>query len=182
VAAQVAGAAADQTPMSADDIPLPMLEAIRDLVGDLLSRGCAVDKTADRLELSPEIPVVLAEYIDEDGDVAGVAVADLPFACRSGSALVMMPPAVAEEAIRAGELDGDMLDCFREVVNVLTRLMNSSETPHVKLRAVYQSGQLLPGELRVLLRGERARRRDYAVTIEEYGEGRLAVLSRGLGS
>jgi hypothetical protein len=164
--------------MGTEEIPLPMLEAIRDLVGDLLSKGCAVDKSADRLELGPDTALVLAEYVDEDGDVAAAAVADLPFACRAGSALVMMPPAVAEEAVAAGRLDGDMLDCFREVANVLSRLMNSADTPHVKLRGLYQTGQLLPGELRTLLRGDGARRRDFVVAIEEYGDGHLAVLSR----
>ncbi len=164
--------------MSNDEIPLPMQEAIRDLVGDLLSKGCAVDKNGEPLPFGPDDPVVLAEYIDEDGDVAGLAMADLSFACRSGSALVMMPPAVAEEALAAGQLDGDMLDCFREVVNVLTRLMNSAESPHVKLNAVYQGGQLLPGEVRTMIRGDAARRRDYVVSIEEYGEGRLSVMSR----
>lgn len=164
--------------MSTEDIPLPMQEAIRDLIGDLVNKGCAVDKTDQRLALEPGTPLVLAEYVDADGDVAAVALADLEFACRSGSALVMMPPAVAEEAVAAGTLDGDMLDCFREVVNVLTRLVNSAETPHVKLKALYQAGELLPGELRTALRGERARRRDYVVSIEEYGEGHLTVLSR----
>jgi hypothetical protein len=164
--------------MGAEEIPLPLQEAVRDLVGDLLSKGCAVDKAGERLPLDPGVPVVLAEYVDEDGDVAGVAVADLPLACRAGSALVMMPPPVAEESIAAGSLDGDMLDCFREVVNVLTRLLNSADTPHVKLRGLYQSGELLPGELRALLRGDGARRRDFLVQIEEYGEGRLALASR----
>ncbi|MEO2006894.1 MAG: hypothetical protein ABGY41_22675 [Candidatus Poribacteria bacterium] len=29
-----------------------------------------------------------------------------------------------------------------------------------------------------LLRGDRCRRRDYVVSIEEYGEGRLTIISR----
>lgn len=164
--------------MSTDDIPLPIQEAVRDLVADLLSKACEVDPAADSLPLQPDLPLVLAEYIDEDGDVAGVAVADLAFACRSGSALVMMPSDVAEAALASGQLDGDMLDSFREVVNVLTRLLNSAETPRVRLRGVYQSGQLLPGEVRTMLRGQGARRRDFTVSIEEYGAGQLALLSR----
>ena len=164
------------TPSS--DIPLPMQEAVRDLFGDLLSRGCSVDKAEDPLAFGPEMPAVIADYVDADGIVAGTAMADLPFACRSGSALVMMPKNVAEEAIDAGELDGDMLDCYKEVVNVLSRLMNSADTPHVRLRGMYQTGELLPGEVRAMLRGDSCRRRDYVVSIEEYGEGRLSVLSR----
>lgn len=160
------------------DIPLPLQEAVRDLFGDLLSRGCSVDKAEDPLAFAPDVPAVIADYIDNDGAVAGTAMADLSFACRSGSALVMMPPNVAEEAIATGELDGDMLDCYKEVANVLSRLLNSADTPHLRLRGVYQTGQLLPGQVRAMLRGEHARRRDYIVSIEEYGEGRLTVVSR----
>lgn len=159
------------------DIPLPLQEAVRDLLGDLLSRGCAVDKSEDRLELSPDVPAVVAAYVDTDDVVAGVALADLPFACRSGSALVMMPTTVADEALEAEQIDGDMLDCFKEVANVLSRLMNSPETPHVKLGAMFRTGELIPGPVRSLLR-DATRRRDFAVTIEEYGDGRLSVITR----
>ncbi len=159
------------------DIPLPLQEAVRDLLGDLLSRGCAVDKSEDRLTLDPETPAVIAAYVDTDELVAGVAIADLPFACRSGSALVMMPTTVAEEALEAASIDGDMLDCFKEVANVLSRLMNSPDTPHVKLGGMYRTGELIPGNVRTLLR-DASRRRDFAVTIEEYGEGRLSVITR----
>lgn len=160
------------------DIPLPLQEAVRDLFGDLLSRGCAVDKAEDQLPHDREVPAVIVDYVDADGHVAGTAIADLPMAARSGSALVMMPSTVAEEAIAAGFVDGDMLDCYKEVANVLSRLMNSATTPHVKMRGMYQTGELLPGEVRAMLRGEGCRRRDYIVGIEEYGEGRLSVLSR----
>lgn len=158
------------------EIPLPVQEAVRDLFGDLLSKGCAVERAEDELRLAPGERAVIAEYVDADGAVAGAAIADLPFACRSGSALVMMPANIAEEAITAGEIDGDMLDCFKEVANVLSRLMNSAETPHVKLGGIFQAGQLIPGELRCLLSSPR--RRDFTVDIEEYGQGRISVMTR----
>lgn len=162
--------------MSAD-IPLPIQEAVRDLFADLLSKTCAVDASDDALGLTPTAPAVIAEYVDADGQVAGAAIADLPFACRAGSALVMMPANVAEEAVEAGSIDGDMLDCFKEVANVLSRLLNSADTPHVKLRGLFQSGQLLPGGVRTLINAE-PRRKDFTIAIEEYGEGRLSVVSR----
>lgn len=165
-------------PTTSPDIPLPLQEAVRDLFTDLLSRGCAVDKADEPLGYGPDIPAVLADYVDADGHVAGTALADVAMAARSGSALVMMPANVAEEAVAAGHVDGDMLDCYREVANVLSRLMNSATTPHVKLRRLYQTGDLLPGEVRAMLRGEGCRRRDYVVNVEEYGEGRLTVLAR----
>lgn len=160
--------------MSATPIPVPIQEALRDLLGELVSKGCAVDKSEETLLLSPDEPSLVAEYVDADGQVAAVAIADLAFACRSGSALVMMPPSVADEALEDGTIDGDMLDCYREVANVVSRLLNSPDSPHVKLRGLYRAGELMPGETRTLLR-DAERRRDYAVSIEEYGEGRLGI-------
>ncbi|AXV05404.1 CheY-like receiver [Euzebya pacifica] len=159
------------------DVPLPDREALRDLFSDLLSKTCAVERIDDGVALSPGTVAVIAEYVDADGEAAGAAIADLPFACRSGSALVMMPPTVADEALEAAEIDGDMFDCFKEVVNVLSRVLNSPDSPHVKLRGMYRVGELLPGGVRTLLQ-DGDRRRHFTVDIEEYGTGVLTVVSR----
>lgn len=162
--------------MASERIPLPVQEAVRDLLGELLNKGCAVEKAGAPLALGPGAPGVVADYVGDDDGLAGVAVADLPMACRSGSALVMMPTTVAEEAIGAGAIEGDMLDCYREVANVLSRLLNSPSTPHVKLRRVYRTGELVPGEVRALLR-DGTRRRDFWVDVQEYGEGHLTLIA-----
>lgn len=159
-------------------IPLPVQEGVRDLIGDLLSKGCAVDASDEPLPLSPDTPSIIATYVDEDGAVAGVSIADLEFACRCGSALVMMPLSVADEAIAEGQFEGDMADCYREVVNVLSRVLNSTDTPRVTLGEVYRSGQLLPGPVHTMIRTS-PRRKDFTVAIDEYGEGRLSMVARG---
>ena len=65
------------------DVPLPDREALRDLFSDLLSKTCAVERIDDGVALSPGTVAVIAEYVDADGEAAGAAIADLPFACRS---------------------------------------------------------------------------------------------------
>ena len=155
-------------------VPLPIQEAVRDLFGDLLSRGCAVDKADEPLALGSERPGVVAIFVDAEDEVAAVALADVALACHAGAALVMVPQVVAQEAVAAGRVDDEMLDCYREVTNVLTRLLNSPETPHVKLHALKRTGELIPGGVRALL-AEPAARKDFLVSVEGYGEGRLAL-------
>lgn len=160
-------------------IPMPIQDDVRDIFADLLGRSCVVDKTKDVIPYGPEHPeVVIGDFILDDGTVGALVCADLPLAAYSGAALIMMPVGVAEEALKAGRIDGDMFDCFREVVNVMGRLLNREGTPHLKLRAIYRSGDLLPGQTRQMLR-EADRRKDFDVTIEEYGTGKLALMVLG---
>lgn len=160
-------------------IPMPLQEEVREIFADLLGRGCSVDKTKSTIPFGPAEPqVVLGDFILDDGSVGAVVLADLAFAAYAGAALVMMPVGIAEEALAAGHVDGDMFDCFQECVNVMGRLLNREGTPHLKLRAVYRSGDMMPGQTRMMLRNA-DRRKDFDVAIEEYGTGKLAIMVTG---
>lgn len=160
-------------------IPIPIQDDVREIFADLLGRTCIVDKTKDQIPFGPESPeVVIGDFVLDDGTVGALVCADLALAAYSGAALIMMPVSVAEEALTAGRIDGDMFDCFREVVNVMGRLLNREGTPHLKLRAIYRSGDLLPGQTRQMLLAA-DRRKDFDVSIEEYGTGKLALMVLG---
>ncbi|WP_336250722.1 hypothetical protein [Stomatohabitans albus] len=162
-----------------DPIPMPLQDDVREIFGDLFGRGCTVEKTKDRIPFGPDQEeIVLGDFILDDGSVGAVVSADLAMAAYAGAALVMMPVGIAEEALSAGRIDGDMFDCFREVVNVMGRLLNRESTPHLRLRAIYRSGDILPGQTRTMLR-QADRRKDFDVAIEEYGTGKLAIMVKG---
>jgi hypothetical protein len=99
---------------------------------------------------------------------------DARFAVRAGAALVMVPQAAAEEDLRKGDI-ASHVEVTGEVLNVMGRLLNSSNTPHLRYRSVHQ----LPGEVPedvAKLMGAPEYRRDFAVAIEGYGDGRLSIL------
>ncbi len=54
-----------------------------------------------------------------------------------------VPPNVAEEDLRNGGMPEHHVECAHEVVNVLSRLLNSASTPHLRLGKTHQ----LPCEL-----------------------------------
>jgi len=154
--------------------PVPIQEDIRDLLVDLLGRGAAVDKVG-RLDLEEDEAAVVAEYVTDEGDVGALCIVDGPFATRTGAALSMVPAAVAEESVRRNEVPDHLLENFREIVNILARLLNSPRTAHLRLSGVH----VLPGDLPAgvtLLRDAPEFRRDFAVQIEGYGAGRLSLL------
>lgn len=154
--------------------PLPMRSSVRDLLADLLDREIKVDRGALQV-LEEGRAAFAASYIRDDGAPAAVCVCDLSLAVGSGAAIGMVPPAAASAEAAAGELVGDTEEFFREVVNVLAKLLNSPTTPHVRLDAVYT----VPGEVPaavaavVLAPAERA---DYRVAIDGYGVGRMTLL------
>jgi hypothetical protein len=154
--------------------PVPIQEDYRDLLMDLVGRGVGVTKV-DRLELDPDDLGVFAEYVTEEGVVGAVMIVDGPFAVRCGAALSMLPPSTAEENLAKRELPDHLIDNFREIANILARLLNGPTTPHLRLRQVHR----LPGPvpdlvMKVVFAPES--RRDFVCAVEGYGEGRFALL------
>ncbi|MFP4311645.1 MAG: hypothetical protein ACLFS9_06640 [Nitriliruptoraceae bacterium] len=155
--------------------PLPARASFRDLLRDLVGQSVTV-RPGSPLTLTPDRPSYLAGYRFDAGEAAAMAVADLTLAAAAGAAIGMMPPQeTLAEVEESGGLEGDLLEFFHEVVNVAARLLNSPSTPHVALKSL----DPVPGEVAEDL-AEMATtpsvRHDWTVTIEGYGEGKLALL------
>lgn len=154
--------------------PAPIQEDVRDLLGDLLGRGVAVDKTS-KLEMEEDACGLLGVYATDDGDLAALTIIDGPLGARAGAALSMVPQTVADEAIKKNELTETLIDNVREIVNIFARFLNSAKTPHVRL----VNTLVLPGAFEPNVRGLYLApefRRDFAVQIEGYGSGRFSIL------
>jgi hypothetical protein len=154
--------------------PVPIQEDVRDLLVDLLGRGVAADKVSP-LELDGDVPAAVAEFVDDEDRTACVCIVDDRFAVRVGAALVMVPSNVAEEDLARGDLPDNHLENVREVVNIFGRMLNSASTPHVRLAQLHRWPGELPNGVVELL-GAPEYRRDFAVAVEGYGEGRFSLL------
>ncbi len=154
--------------------PAPIQEDVRDLLGDLLGRGIAVDKTS-RLQMEPDACGLLAVYATDAGEIAALAVIDGPLSARAGAALSMVPATVAEESVKKNELTETLVDNVREIVNIFARFLNSSKSPHVRLVNTLVLPEAMPDPVRALYLAPEFRR-DFAVQIEGYGSGRFSIL------
>lgn len=155
--------------------PVPIQEDVRDILVTLLGRPASVDRTKTRLALDDEHRGVIEEFITDDDRVDALCIYDNEFAVRTGAAIVMIPANVAEEDLRDGGMPEHHVECAHEVVNVLSRLMNSASTPHLRLGKTHQLPCALPDDVERILRQPEFRR-DFVVFIEGYGEGRFALL------
>ena len=155
--------------------PMPARASYRDLLRDLLSRAVTV-RGATGQHLDPDRPAYLAGYRYDDGQPAAVVVADLGLATAVSAAIAMLPPQETRGKVQEqGRLDDELLEFFREVVNVGAKLLNSPTTGHVVLRDVVAVPGEVPQDLAQLATTP-SQRQDWHVTVDGYGEGVLTLL------
>lgn len=153
-------------------IPLPIQEAVRDFLSDLLGRGVACDKASP--DSWPDAAPVGA-YRSDDGVLLAGCVATVPLAAACGAALAMLPATALDEVVEDGPLPEHLAENWFEVVNVLSGLLNSNSSPHLVLGTVtpLASG----GEVAELVASS-GRSRAFHVTIDGYGDGLLGFVTR----
>lgn len=111
-------------------------------------------------------------YVDDTGALVAICAVDLAFGAFSGAAMSGIPAAAAKDAIAEKALTENMLANLAEVMNILSRLLMSDTSPHLKFREV-----LSPGEQSELVKGlAGATRADMSISIPRYGVGNLSFL------
>jgi hypothetical protein len=153
--------------------PLPDVALVRELFG-MLFDGLVV-KAGGKLDVAPSSKALVGVYVADDGTPAALCACDFPFAANSGAALSMLPPNVAKEAIKSGELTEVMLANLREVMNICTRLLLKENTPHLRLQQVCQA-KALPAPAAAIIAAARGRI-DFEIGLGKYGSGGLAVIA-----
>lgn len=150
---------------------MPIPERVGEFLTDLVGRSVIAENRNELDFDADDTAFHSAVYVDDDGRVAGACVSDLGFAAYSGAALAMIPKPVAAESIAAGELNETLTENFHEVANIVTALLNGPSNAHLKMRDVVVG---VPQEVRdLVLRA--AGRRQYTVTVNDYGSGSFAL-------
>jgi hypothetical protein len=165
----------EKTAAMPTNYPMPPEERIRAVLSDLVGRQVTVERIpCARFE--DGAPSTVADYSGHDDGVGVICVADLSLANALGAALTMVSPKIVHDAVANRSIDDATVDNLREVVNVMAVLFNTADTPHVKFRELHRLPSRLPAETARLLGAPRGRR-DYDVSIDEYGHGTLSVLA-----
>lgn len=142
-------------------------------VGKLLSNLIGRKVVATPCDSVDPHPAATRGLVTNDDELVAVIAADLQFAHRSAAALAMMPAGRCDEA--GDEPDADLLEVYREVSNVLSRLVDEAtparlrldpamDHPHDALMAILATGQRLTM---------------CEVSIDGFGSGRFGVWYQG---
>jgi hypothetical protein len=160
--------------MTAGVIELPAAKDVRDLLSGLVGRDVTVSPGSP-VTPAPGRPVSVAVYVNPQMGVNALCVMDLAASAYTGSALALLPPGGAQDAVEEdGELTGLMVEALHEVVNVVSALFNTAGAPHSKLYKLYAPGDELPGDIAGMLAN--FNRLDLAVDVAGYGKGALSLV------
>lgn len=161
-------------PLATPTRRMPAPEAVSEFLGDLLGKATVAGKRAEIDVDDEDRSWWSGVFVEDDGSVGGVCIADVQLCSYAGAALAMIPKPVAEEAIAAGELPETLHENFHEVANILTALLNGPSVPHLKIRDLVPG---VPDDVRDLV-VRAAGRRAFDLRITDYGSGILALYAR----
>lgn len=156
--------------------PMPDPDTVATVMGDLIGKECKVTE-GEPVPLKPGKSFSVVLFRDGDGRAGPVMICDLPLCIFSGCALCVVPLEEAKSALKSKNLEGSIYDNYKEVVNIVGgTLFNSSSTPHLVLREIWYNPTSLSSELKPIF-VEPAARLDADVEIEEYGQGKMTLLT-----
>lgn len=154
--------------------PVPTALDARELLSGLLGREVTV-QMSDAFVGDVGAGTTYAVYQDDQARTRAVAVMDLALSAYAGAAIGLMPVGAAEIAIEEKDLSPVLQENLGEVLNVLAALLNAQDCPHVKLTSVVHVGSSPDAEVAAQA-ATVGRRLDLAVTVPQFGTGRLAIV------
>ena len=110
-----------------------------------------------------------ASYVDDEGVLVAMLVADYSFAAFSGAALSMIPKGGAEDMAKDEDLSEGVRANFYEVANICSRLLMNDQSTHIKLAELVE-GAALADAVGTL---EGSAVIGFTVPIPRYGNGKL---------
>lgn len=124
--------------------------------------------------LTPNECVIVASYVDNEGQVKRLLACDLDFANSAGAALSAIPPASAKNATKSGKIAENVLENLSEVMNVAVNLFIESFGSRLELAAVALKADLTPEVVAALSSPQRVK---FDVTIPKYDLGRIDLIA-----
>ena len=146
------------------DMFLPSPECVESLIPRLLGAGVKTQSVAVGPDLTK--PYIVASYVDEANVVSRVLICDLTLANSMGAAFSMIPPAVANDASKAGNMPENIQINLHEVLNILVNLFTEHWSERLALSEFKTCSAIDP-------KPSVSKSVQYAVTIPRYIGGTM---------
>ncbi|MCA9038312.1 MAG: hypothetical protein KDA91_24470 [Planctomycetaceae bacterium] len=157
-----------------DKAVLPNAQHVNRIVVGLFGDEAIARANPKPVEFGPNTVVV--KYADDNSQVQRLVVCDVAFANNAGAALTMISPGVVADAIKANDVPDNILDNFREVMNIFVNIFQDTGHGHLVL-----GGIDLPtkekDESTAKALAEPVGRADFEVVVPRYGTGRITLLA-----
>lgn len=170
----IASAGADAPSGESDPSAFPGGEEWVELLDSLVEPEVSVDGGRP-VPLSMEIPTAAAVFVKDDGAPRFICICDLAFTVYVGACLAEIPSDTANRHVSDSEIPDNIMDNFREVLNISASLFNKPDWPHVSLGAVHVTPKPVPDDI-VALIGSARSRLDLIFSMGGFGEGGISML------
>ena len=155
-------------------IPLPKPIELQQMLSMMYSGLKA--EPGEPVPAEPGSKSLVALYVDDDDQPVAACAVDYPFTAYAGASLTRIPKGTADECVSTGEFSQIMIGNVHEIMNICSRLLMNSKSPHLRLNGLYQKPEEVPGPVQALL-GDAPDNADFTVSFPDYGEGRLSFLA-----
>jgi len=155
--------------------PVPTPLDVRELLEGLVGRDVNVTVRGRGVDPARGLGATVAEYVDDQMQLAALVVAELELAAAAGSAIGLVPAKEVEASVRYKEMSAVQLENFGEICNVVASLFNVDDAPHLRFTTMHQPGAALPGDTAQWVTAH-VGRLDLDVEVAGYGSGTLSLV------
>ena len=121
---------------------------VKNTLDPLFGRDISI-KDSQPLEAGEK--VVVASYVNGEGDTVAAVMMDFACACYTAAALSMMPADIAEENIKDGTIEDALRDNLYEVFNVGVSFFSDGTTPDMRIHEMHIGEVDLPDDIQAVL-------------------------------
>lgn len=146
---------------------LPTTDAVALTLTTFLRRKVQVAATT-----TPDRLPILGLYRSTAGHDVASCESDVAFAAITAAAFALIPAAVAQESVKAGQLDESLQEIYGEVLNVLSRLFADTEGMRITLSSTTFPPSPLPESMSQRPAGGVV---SFEVSVDGYGKGLLSL-------
>jgi len=153
-------------------IPLPKPIELQQMLSMMYGTGLKAE-AGEPVPVEPGSRSLVALYVDDDDQPVAACALDYPFTAYAGASLTRIPLGTADECADSGEFSEVMLGNVHEIMNICSRLLMNSESPHLRLQSLHVEPDELPEPVLELVK-EAPASADFSVSFPDYGEGRAS--------
>ncbi|WP_456413732.1 hypothetical protein [Thiolapillus sp.] len=156
-------------------IPLPKPVELQQILAMMYGSDLKAEP-GNPVPTTPGSKSLVALYVDDDDAPVATCAVDYPFTAYAGASLTRIPLGTAKECAQDGDFSEIMVGNVHEIMNICSRLLMNSDSPHLRLQTLYASPDEIPENVQELMQ-KPAASADFSVTIADYGDGGMSFLS-----
>jgi len=155
------------------NISLPSINKIKEVLDSLLDMEITIEESEP---ISDESPRSITTFVTDSGIIGTVCICDLLLTCFIGGALDLIPVEEVQQYAESGEIPDNILNNFKEAMNVSASLFNSENSPRISTGDVLINPEKLNTDLNIVI-NKAKEISSYRITIPNYGEGTMTFYS-----